>query len=75
MGLVGCLQAPQQLNPRLGQGKAARMTLEQGNSQLRFKQPDLPADGGGRHIKLARRGAHRTKRRHRDKVPVTRGKM
>ncbi len=45
MGLVGGLQAPQQLNSRFRQGKAARMPLKQGNSQLRLKQPDLPADG------------------------------
>jgi len=75
MALVGCLQAAQQLNPRFGQRKAARMTLKQGNSQLRLKQPDLPADGRGRHIELARGGPHRTKRRHRDEVPVARGKM
>ena len=51
------------------------MALKQGYSQLRFKQPDLPADGRGRHIELARGSPHRTKRRHRDKVAVARGKM
>jgi len=51
------------------------MALKQGYSQLRFKQPDLPADGRGRHIELARRGPHRTKCGHRDKVAVARGKM
>ena len=75
MGLVRRLQAPQQFNPRFRQGKTARMALKQGYSQLRFKHPDLPADGRSRHIKLARRGPHRTMRRHRDKVAVTRGKM
>mgnify|MGYP003472420415 CR=1 FL=1 len=75
MGLVRRLQAPQQLNPRFRQGKAPRMALKQGYSQLRLKQPDLPADGRGRHIELARGGPHRTKRRHRDEVPVARGKM
>ena len=75
MGLVRCLQAPQQLNPRFRQGKAARMAFKQGYSQLRLKKPDLPTDGGGRHIELARRRPHRTKRRHRDKVAVARSKM
>ena len=75
MGLVRRLQAPQQLNPRFRQGKAARMPLKQGNSQLRLEQPDLPADGRGCHIELARRGPHRTKRRNRDKMTVARGKM
>ena len=75
MGLVRSLQAAKQFNPRFCQGKAARMALKQGNSQLRFKKPHLPADGRGRNIELARRGPHRTKRRHRDKVPVARGKM
>ena len=75
MGLVHRLQAPQQLNPCLGQRKTARMAFKQVDAQLRFEQADLPANGGGRNIQLPRSGPHGTKRRHRHKVAITSGEM